>query len=244
MALLKVEDLVVNYGNINAVKGISFEVEEGSIVTLIGANGAGKSTTMNTIAGLKKQNGGRIYYDGQDISAWDSTRKVKAGIGLSPEGRQIFPDLSVNDNLLMGGYVRTKEENEEKLQEVFELFPRLKERRNQTGGTLSGGEQQMLAVARALMSRPRLLMLDEPSMGLAPLIVKEIFELIKEIRSRNTTVLLVEQNAKAALKICDRAYVLETGRIVLSGTAEELLNSDKVRKAYLGMQGGEQEEKK
>jgi branched-chain amino acid transport system ATP-binding protein len=235
MALLKLENLVSNYGSIKALKGISFEVNEGEIVTLIGANGAGKSTTMNTISGLKSLNGGKIIYDGQDISKWDARHKVKAGIVLSPEGRQVFPDFSVLDNLLMGGYLQTDSKNAEMLKTVYDLFPRLKEREKQPAGTLSGGEQQMLAVGRALMGQPRLLMLDEPSMGLAPLIVKEIFELIKRIRDMGTTVLLVEQNARVALKISDRAYVLETGKIVLSGKAEELLNSEEVQKAYLGI---------
>ncbi|HIV16988.1 MAG TPA: ABC transporter ATP-binding protein [Candidatus Alectryocaccobium stercorigallinarum] len=235
MALLKLENLVSNYGSIKALKGISFEVNEGEIVTLIGANGAGKSTTMNTISGLKNLNGGKIIYDGQDISKWDARHKVKAGIVLSPEGRQVFPDFSVLDNLLMGGYLQTDSKNQEMLKTVYDLFPRLKEREKQPAGTLSGGEQQMLAVGRALMGQPRLLMLDEPSMGLAPLIVKEIFELIKRIRDMGTTVLLVEQNARVALKISDRAYVLETGKIVLSGKAEELLNSEEVQKAYLGI---------
>ncbi len=235
MALLQLENVASNYGSIKALTNVSFEVNEGEIVTLIGANGAGKTTTMHTIAGLKELNGGRIFFDGQDISKWETQRKVKNGIVLSPEGRQVFPDFSVLDNLLMGGYLQKPAVNGETLKTVYDLSPRLKERENQAAGTLSGGEQQMLAVGRALMGKPRLLMLDEPSMGLAPLIVKDIFALIQRIRDMGTTVLLVEQNARAALKISDRAYVLETGKIVLSGTAAELLVSEDVQKAYLGM---------
>lgn len=235
MALLKLDNLVSSYGSIKALKGITVEVNEGEIVTLIGANGAGKSTTMNTVAGLKNLNGGKIIYDGKDISRWDARQRVKAGIVLSPEGRQVFPDFTVLDNLLMGGYLQSDATNAETLKTVYELFPRLKERVKQPAGTLSGGEQQMLAVGRAMMGRPRLLMLDEPSMGLAPVIVKEIFGLIERIRERGTTVLLVEQNARVALKISDRAYVLETGKIALSGDAKELLTSEDVQKAYLGI---------
>ena len=235
MALLRLEHVVSNYGSINALRDISFEVGEGEIVTLIGANGAGKTTTMNTIAGLKDLNGGKIYYADQDISRWDTQTKVKNGIVLSPEGRQVFPEFSVLDNLLMGGYLQSKEANQQTLKNVYELFPRLEERSAQAAGTLSGGEQQMLAVGRAMMGKPRLMMLDEPSMGLAPMVVKEIFHLIQRIRDMGTTVLLVEQNARVALKISDRAYVLETGKIVLSGTAAELLHSEDVQKAYLGM---------
>lgn len=235
MALLKVEDLVVSYGSIQALKGISFEVNEGEIVSLIGANGAGKTTTMNTIAGLKGPQGGAIRLEGREITRVPPQNRVKAGVVLSPEGRQVFPGFSVRDNLMMGGYIYRHRENLEEIEKVYERFPRLKERENQPAGTLSGGEQQMLAVARALMSRPRLLMLDEPSMGLAPLIVREIFALIQGIRSTGITVLLVEQNARAALKIADRAYVLETGRVALSGDGRELLRSPAVQKAYLGM---------
>ena len=235
MAMLTVENLNVYYGMIHALKNVSFHVEEGEIVALIGANGAGKTTTMNTIAGLKDLNGGKIYYADQDISRWDTQTKVKNGIVLSPEGRQVFPEFSVLDNLLMGGYLQSKEANQQTLKTVYELFPRLEERSAQAAGTLSGGEQQMLAVGRAMMGKPRLMMLDEPSMGLAPMVVKEIFHLIQRIRDMGTTVLLVEQNARVALKISDRAYVLETGKIVLSGTAAELLHSEDVQKAYLGM---------
>ena len=235
MTLLRVEDLTVNYGSIRAVRGISFEVNAGEIVTLIGSNGAGKTTTMNTIAGLKGLASGKIFWNEKDITSLSSGRKVREGIILSPEGRQVFPDFSVHDNLLMGGYLFSKEQNEETLQTVHELFPVLKAREKQAAGTLSGGEQQMLAVGRALMSRPKLLMLDEPSMGLAPLIVKEIFALIQRIRSMGTTILLVEQNARMALKVSDRAYVLQTGEITLSGKASDLLKSEEVQKAYLGM---------
>lgn len=233
--LLKVEDLKVNYGNIRAVKGISFEVRQGEIVTLIGSNGAGKTTTMNTIAGLKELTSGKIFWNDADITAWGAQKKVRSGIILSPEGRQVFPEFSVLDNLLLGGYHFKNEENQKTLETVHELFPILKKREHQAAGTLSGGEQQMLAVGRALMSKPKLLMLDEPSMGLAPLVVKEIFSLIKRIRDMGTTVLLVEQNARMALKISDRAYVLQTGQIILSGSAQELLSSKEVQKAYLGM---------
>ena len=235
MSLLRLENLISNYGSIKALKGISFHVEEGEIVTLIGANGAGKSTTMNTIAGLKNMNGGKMFFDEKDISKWDAQTKVKNGIVLSPEGRQVFQEFTVLDNLLMGGYLQKDATNQETLKNVFDLFPRLKEREQQAAGTLSGGEQQMLAVGRALMGKPRLLMLDEPSMGLAPLVVKEIFALIERIRDMGTTVLLVEQNARVALKISDRAYVLETGKIVLEGSAQELLHSEEVQKAYLGI---------
>ena len=235
MALLEVENLTVNYGSINALRSVSFEVNEGEIVSLIGANGAGKTTIMNTIAALKDSSGGSIRFQGKDITRAPSQARVGSGIVLSPEGRQVFGQFSVRDNLMMGGYLFKDKENIAELEKVYDLFPRLKEREKQLAGTLSGGEQQMLAVARALMSRPKLLMLDEPSMGLAPLIVKEIFELIKKIHKTGTTVFLVEQNARAALRISDRAYVLETGKIVLSGKASDLLKSEEVQKAYLGM---------
>uniref|UniRef100_UPI0038B2E8EA ABC transporter ATP-binding protein n=1 Tax=Intestinibacillus massiliensis TaxID=1871029 RepID=UPI0038B2E8EA len=233
--MLRLENVVSNYGSINALKGISCEVNQGEIVTLIGANGAGKTTTMHTITGLKELNGGKIFFEDQDISRWESQKRVKAGIVLSPEGRQVFPDFTVYDNLMMGGYLQKADTNAATLKTVYALFPRLEERASQVAGTLSGGEQQMLAVARALMGKPKLMLLDEPSMGLAPLIVKEIFNLIQRIRDLGTTVLLVEQNARAALKISDRAYVLETGKIVLSGSAQDLLNSEEVQQAYLGM---------
>lgn len=235
MALLRLDHVMVSYGSIQALRDVSFEVKEGEIVSLIGSNGAGKSTTMRVISGLKELNGGRIFYQNQDISNWSTKKKVEAGIVLSPEGRQVFPRFSVLENLKMGGYLRTKTQCEETIQVVYELFPILKEREGQVAGTLSGGEQQMLAVGRAMMANPRLLLLDEPSLGLAPLVVKDIFTLIKRIQELGTTVLLVEQNARSALKISDRAYVLETGKIVLSGAAEDLLNSDKVQKVYLGM---------
>lgn len=235
MSLLKVENLSVNYGSINALREVSFEVNQGEIVSLIGANGAGKTTIMNTVAALKEPSGGAIYFDGKDITRMPSQGRVAAGIVLSPEGRQVFSQFSVRDNLMMGGYLFKNSDNLKELEKVYDLFPRLKEREKQLAGTLSGGEQQMLAVARALMARPKLLLLDEPSMGLAPLIVKEIFNLIQRIHDTGTTVFLVEQNARAALKISDRAYVLETGKIALSGMASELLQSEAVQKAYLGM---------
>ncbi len=234
MALLEVKDLHVSYGSINALRGISFEVNQGEIVTLIGANGAGKSTTMNTIAGLLKPKSGQILYQGQDIAREDSSQIVKRGITLSPEGRQIFPLLTVQENLHLGAYTVSKSSIKENMEKAFHLFPVLEERLNQTAGTLSGGEQQMLAVARALMSNAKLLMLDEPSLGLAPLLVQEIFSLIKRINEIGTTVLLVEQNARMALNISDRGYVLETGVIRLSGTGEDLSKDPNVVAAYLG----------
>ena len=235
LGLLRVENLSVNYGSINALREVSFEVNQGEIVSLIGANGAGKTTIMNTVAALKEPSGGAIYFDDKDITRMPSQGRVAAGIVLSPEGRQVFSQFSVRDNLMMGGYLFKNSDNLKELEKVYDLFPRLKEREKQLAGTLSGGEQQMLAVARALMARPRLLLLDEPSMGLAPLIVKEIFNLIQRIHDTGTTVFLVEQNARAALKISDRAYVLETGKIALSGMASDLLQSEAVQKAYLGM---------
>jgi branched-chain amino acid transport system ATP-binding protein len=231
--MLKIEDLRVNYGGIEAVKGISFEVPEKKIVTLIGANGAGKSTALRTIAGLLKPACGRIFIQEKEITALPSDRIVSHGITLVPEGRRIFPDLTVLENLRIGAYLR-KDKLDDDINWMFDLFPRLKERSWQRGGTLSGGEQQMLAVARGLMSRPKLLMLDEPSLGLAPLISKMIFDIIREINKNSTTILLIEQNAHAALEICNFAYVLETGRIVMQGTGAELLNDDNIRKAYLG----------
>jgi branched-chain amino acid transport system ATP-binding protein len=238
MALLKVENLHTYYGHIHALKGINLEVEEGEVVTLIGANGAGKTTTLRTISGLIRPREGRIALDDQNISDLPAHRIVEEGISHAPEGRQIFSTLTVTENLNMGAYSLggDQEAIEENRGRVFSLFPRLEERKNQLGGTLSGGEQQMLTIGRALMARPRLLMLDEPSLGLAPLLVKAIFDTIREINARGVTVLLVEQNARAALKIAHRGYVLETGRVVLFGTAEELLQDERVRKAYLGEQ--------
>lgn len=231
--ILEIRDLQVHYGGIEAVRGISLDVPEGEIVTLIGANGAGKSSTLRAIAGLVKPSAGKISFLDEDITGMDSSLIVSKGITLVPEGRRIFPDMTVLENLKIGAYLR-KDDLTEDLNWVFDLFPRLKERSWQAGGTLSGGEQQMLAVARGLMSRPKILLLDEPSMGLAPIIVNQIYDLIREIRDSGITVLLVEQNARKALGICDYAYVLENGKINLSGSGEELLQSDAVRKAYLG----------
>ena len=231
--ILTINDLKVNYGGIEAVKGISFEVPEGSIITLIGSNGAGKSSTLRTIAGLVKPVSGKIIFRGDDITGLDPTSIVKKGVTLVPEGRRIFPDLSVLENLKMGAYLRNDDISGD-LQWVYELFPRLKERSWQAGGTLSGGEQQMLAVGRALMSRPKMIMMDEPSLGLAPIIVKGIFDIIREINRQGVTVLLIEQNANMALKTADFAYVLETGKITMSGPGKELLVDEDVKKAYLG----------
>jgi len=231
--MLKIEDLRVNYGGIEAVKGISLEVPEKEIVTLIGANGAGKSTTLRTIAGLVKSASGRIFFQNREITALPSDRIVSSGITLVPEGRRVFPDLTVLENLKIGAYLR-KDNLDKDLAWVYELFPRLKERSWQAAGTLSGGEQQMLAVGRALMSRPKLMMMDEPSLGLAPLVVKGIFDIIKEINHQGVTILLIEQNANMALHIADTAYVLETGRLTMKGTGKELLNNEAVKKAYLG----------
>ena len=233
--MLKITDLQVNYGGIEAVKGISFDVPEGSIVTLIGANGAGKSTTLRSIAGLVKPANGRIRLQSDDLTGLSPDKIVSKGITLVPEGRHVFPDLTVLENLKIGAYLRSdKDGMEHDLNWVYELFPRLKERSWQAAGTLSGGEQQMLAVGRALMSRPKLIMMDEPSLGLAPLIVRGIFDIIKEINRMGVTVLLIEQNANMALKIADIGYVLETGRITLTGTGAELLSNDAVKAAYLG----------
>jgi len=231
--MLKISDLKVNYGGIEAVKGISFTVPEKSIVTLIGANGAGKSTTLRTIAGLVKSQSGKIEFMGEDITGKGPEDIVARKITLVPEGRKIFPDLTVLENLKIGAYLR-KDDITDDLNYVYDLFPRLKERSWQLGGTLSGGEQQMLAVGRALMSRPKLMMMDEPSLGLAPLIVRNIFEIIQEINKQGVTILLIEQNANMALKIADIGYVLETGRITLSGTGAELLENEGVKAAYLG----------
>ena len=234
MSLLKVDNIHVYYGAIHAIKGISFEVEEGEIVTLIGANGAGKSTTLNTIAGLLKPREGSITFDGKNITGTPASKMVYNGMALCPEGRRIFQQMTVRENLEMGGFSRPNTEIDGSIEDVFNRFPRLREREKQIAGTLSGGEQQMLAMGRALMSKPKLLMLDEPSMGLAPILVEQIFDIIKNLHAVGTTILLVEQNAQAALSIADRAYVLETGKITLSGTGAELAKSDAVRKAYLG----------
>mgnify|MGYP002517668139 FL=1 len=235
MALLEVKDLEVYYGVIQALKGISFEVNEGEIVTLIGANGAGKTTTMQSVIGLIPSKAGTVTYDGKNITHVPCHKLIKLGMSQVPEGRRIFQELSVYDNLLMGAYTqKDKKLIKETIEKIYDRFPRLKERKNQIAGTLSGGEQQMLAMGRALMCQPKLIMLDEPSMGLSPLLVDEVFTIIKELNAEGTTVLLVEQNAGKSLAISDRAYVLENGRIVLSGTGEELLRSDKVKKAYLG----------
>ena len=233
--MLRIDDLKVRYGGIEAVKGISLSVPEGKIVTLIGANGAGKSTTLRTIAGLVKPAEGRIRLQAEDLTGLSPDKIVSKGITLVPEGRHVFPDLTVLENLKIGAYLRKDNDGlEHDLEWVFELFPRLKERSWQAAGTLSGGEQQMLAVGRALMSRPKLLMMDEPSLGLAPIIVRGIFDIIKEINRKGVTVLLIEQNANMALQIADVGYVLETGRITMSGPGRELLTNEQVKKAYLG----------
>ena len=231
--ILSIKDLSVRYGGIEAVKGISFDVRAGEIVTLIGANGAGKSSTLRAISGLVKPAGGTISFMGEDITGMNPTEIVKRGITLVPEGRRIFADLTVLENLRIGAYLR-HDSLKEDIEWVYSLFPRLKERSWQAGGTLSGGEQQMLAVARALMSRPKLIMMDEPSLGLAPIVVRGIFDIIREINKRGTTILLIEQNANMALQAADSAYVLETGRITLSGSGEELLKNEAVQAAYLG----------
>ena len=223
----------MNYGGIEAVKGISFDVHEGEIVTLIGANGAGKSSTLRTIAGLVKPSGGTINFRGDNITGRDATTIVKKGITLVPEGRHIFPDLTVLENLKVGAYLRSDDISGD-IQWVYDLFPRLRERSWQAGGTLSGGEQQMLAVGRALMARPKLIMMDEPSLGLAPLVVRDIFEIIRQINRQGVSILLIEQNANMALKVADSAYVMETGCITLSGAGKDLLNNEAVKKAYLG----------
>ena len=231
--LLEVTDIAVHYGKIAALKNITLAVDEGEIVTLIGANGAGKTTTLKTISGLRPLSAGRIVFEDRDISHLPGYKRVVAGIGQAPEGRGVFPGMTVQENLLMGSYAR-KGSSAKELAEVYELFPQLAKRKSQSGGTMSGGEQQMVAIGRALMAKPRVLLLDEPSMGLAPILVNQIFDIIKEINSRGTTVLLVEQNAQQALQLADRAYVLETGRIVKSADAPALLDDPEVRAAYLG----------
>ena len=234
--ILSVKNINVFYGSIHAIRDVSFHVNEGEIVTLIGANGAGKTTTMHAISGLLKLQSGEIDYCGQTISKMEAHKIIRLGLAQVPEGRRVFSGLTVQQNLQMGAYVRRdgKEAIQNDFDMVFELLPRLKERRNQPAGTLSGGEQQMLAMGRALMARPKILLLDEPSMGLAPMLVKEIFRIIQEINKQGTTILLVEQNARMALAVCDRAYVMETGNIVLSGSGEELSRSEQIQKAYLG----------
>lgn len=231
--MLKIKDLNINYGGINAVHDVSFEVEEGSIITLVGANGAGKSSILRSIAGVVTPKSGTIEFCGEDITGKSAEQVVKKGITLVPEGRRIFPDLTVLENIRIGAYLR-KDNLDDDINWVYDLFPRLKERSWQMAGTLSGGEQQMLAVARALMSRPKLMMMDEPSLGLAPLIVRDIFSIIKEINKNGVTILLIEQNANMALKTADRGYVLETGRVKIEGTGAELLANEEVKKAYLG----------
>lgn len=233
--MLEVKDLYVNYGAIEAIKGISFTVQPGEIVTLIGANGAGKTTTLHTISGLVKAKSGSITYNGTDLQKIDPSKIISLGIAHVPEGRHVFPEMTVEENLQMGAFIsKNKEETAAAMQDVYEKFPRLRERRRQLAGTLSGGEQQMVAVGRALMGKPSIILMDEPSMGLSPLLVKEVFAIIKEIHAAGITVLLNEQNAKMALSIADRAYVLETGTISISGDAQELLKDERVKKAYLG----------
>ncbi len=235
MAMLEVKDLEVYYGVIKAIKGVSFEVNQGEVIALIGANGAGKTTILHTITGLLSAKAGTITFEGQDITRTPGHKIVSMGMAHVPEGRRVFAQLSVYDNLLMGAYTRKdKNEVQETLKKVYQRFPRLEERKNQLAGTLSGGEQQMLAMGRALMSHPKIILMDEPSMGLSPIYVNEIFDIIQEISAGGTTVLLVEQNAKKALAIADRAYVLETGNIVLEGEARALMDDDSVKKAYLG----------
>ena len=235
MAMLEVKDLQVYYGMIQAIKGISFEVNQGEVIALIGANGAGKTTILHTVTGLIAPKAGQIFFEGQDITKIPAHKIVSMGMAHVPEGRRVFAQLSVYDHLKMGAYTRKyKNEIEESLEMVYKRFPRLEERKNQMAGTLSGGEQQMLAMGRALMSKPKIILMDEPSMGLSPIFVNEIFDIIQEVSAGGTTVLLVEQNAKKALSIADRAYVLETGNITLDGDAKVLMNDDSIKKAYLG----------
>ena len=234
MALLTVDNIHVYYGSIHAVKGISFEVNEGEVVTLIGANGAGKSTVLNTVSGLLHPRSGSVHFDGHDLKGVPAHKMVQKGLAQVPEGRRVFLQMTVEENLQMGAFTQPNSTIAPGLEDVYQRFPRLLERRHQVAGTLSGGEQQMLAMGRALMSRPKLLMLDEPSMGLAPILVDQIFEIIKELHAGGTTILLVEQNAQAALSVADRGYVLETGKIVATGTGRDLLNDESVKRAYLG----------
>lgn len=235
MAMLEIKDLEVYYGVIQAIKGISFEVNQGEVIALIGANGAGKTTTLHTITGLISPKSGSVLFEGKDITKVPAHKIVSMGMAHVPEGRRVFAELSVYENLKMGAYTRKdKGEIEESLENVYKRFPRLEERKNQMAGTLSGGEQQMLAMGRALMSRPKIILMDEPSMGLSPILVNEIFDIIRSVSESGTTVLLVEQNAKKALSIADRAYVLETGRITMEGNAKDLLEDDAIKKAYLG----------
>ena len=231
--MLKVNNLKVNFGGIEAVKGISFEVKEGEIVTLIGSNGAGKSTTLRTISGIVKPTSGSIEFEGVDITKINSSDIVKMGITLCPEGRRVFPDMTVLENIKIGAYLRSDDLTND-IERCYKLFPILRERKKQLAGTLSGGEQQMLAVARSLMSRPKIMMLDEPSLGLAPLVVQDIFKIIQEINSEGVTILLIEQNANMALRIANKAYVLETGKITMEGTGRELLDNESIKEAYLG----------
>lgn len=232
--MLDIKGLNVHYGGIHALRGIDITVEEGSIVTLIGANGAGKSTTLRAIMSLEKPSAGQVFFEEKEITKQTTVQKVKNGFTLVPEGRRIFPNLTVYENLVLGAYIRKDSSVKKDIDWVMELFPRLSERIDQKGGTMSGGEQQMLAIGRALMSKPKLLMMDEPSLGLAPIIVKDIFKIIGEINKTGTTILLIEQNAKAALEIADKGYVLETGKIVMEGSGRELLNDERVKNAYLG----------
>lgn len=235
MAMLEVKDLEVYYGMIQAIKGVSFHVDQGEVIALIGANGAGKTTILHTVTGLLSPKKGSVIFEGQEVTKIPAHKIVSLGMAHVPEGRRVFAELSVYENLKMGAYTRKdKSEIEENLQKIYERFPRLKERKNQMAGTLSGGEQQMLAMGRALMSQPKIILMDEPSMGLSPILVNEIFDIIQEVSKSGTTVLLVEQNAKKALSIADRAYVLETGKIALEGRAEDLLRDDSIKKAYLG----------
>ncbi|MDR2179760.1 MAG: ABC transporter ATP-binding protein [Synergistaceae bacterium] len=232
--MLKVENMNVYYGSIHAVKNVSFEVAQGEIVTLIGANGAGKSTILKTVSGLLRSKGGKISFMGEDISSYETYKLAQKGLSHVPEGRRIFQQLVVEENLEMGGYIQTKEKNKDTVQDVYRHFPRVKERKRQIAGTLSGGEQQMLALGRSMMCLPRLVMMDEPSMGLAPVLVQQIFDIIRELNKAGVTILLVEQNARMALSVAHRGYVLETGKIAMQADAKDLLNNNEVKKAYLG----------